>query len=258
MRYGALALIAILATARIADAGSVGVVVTGEEIMQTPLRAQLESWLRDHGHEPIASPLEPNAINQLVDCFVIEDKACAQKIVEQHAKADAILYARVEVVSNGTSRDVNLTMHWFRKGEPPKEERRVCQGCSDEAMRLTADSIITALVPAEAKKLPAAQPVKVILIAPPRASRTVPAIAVGVGVAALIAGGVLYATSEKDDGSQPTFRDTRPLGIGLGIGGAVAIGAGVIMILREGTPSDTGPAVAVTSHGGFVGWTSRF
>jgi len=232
--------------------------VTGEEIMQTPLRAQIESWLRAHAHEAVASPFEPNAINLLVDCFVIEDKACARNIVEQSAKADAILYARVETVSNGTSRDVILTMHWFVKGQDSVEERRVCQGCTDQAMRTTAESILTSLVPAETAKPSVAPATKLVIVAPPRASRTVPAITVGVGVAALIAGGVLYATSATDDGTQPKYRDTRPPGIGLAIGGAIAIGVGVIMMLREGPPRETGPAVAITPHGGYIGWTSRF
>jgi hypothetical protein len=259
MRCAAVVVVCLLSLARSADARSVGVVVTGEEIMQSPLRAQLELWLRGHGHEPVASPFEPNAINQLVDCFVIEDKACAQKVVEQHAKADAILYARIEVVSNGTSRDVIMTMHWFLKGKDPTAERKVCSGCSDDAMRQAADEMITALVPVEAVKIVAPPPPVRIVVVAPRASRMGPAIAVGTGVAALIAGGVLYATSETDDGSKPTYRDTKPLGIGLAIGGAVAIGIGVVLMLREGPAREpSGPAVAITPHGGFIGWTSRF
>lgn len=60
--------------------------------------------------------------------------------------------------------------------------------------------------------------------------RVLPWIAVGIGAAALIGGGLLYATSETDDGSQPTYRDTRPAGIGVAIGGGLLAGTGVFWV----------------------------
>lgn len=59
-----------------------------------------------------------------------------------------------------------------------------------------------------------------------------PWIAIGVGAAAIIGGGLLYATSETDDGSQPTYRDTRPAGIGVAIGGAALAGGGLLWMTR--------------------------
>jgi hypothetical protein len=246
--------VALGATAR---AQSVGVVVTGEEMLQSPLRAQLELWLRAHGHEPVASPLEPNELNSLVDCFVMEDMSCAQKIVE-HAKADAVLYVRVEAVSTAKSRDVTLDMHYFVKDSPVVKQHSTCEGCTDEAMHNAAEAAVAQLVPAEAPRTKVVpSPDVVVVHQTVHRSRTVPALVTGIGVASLIAGGVFYLTSEKDDGTQLYYRDTKPLGIGLGVGGAVLIGAGVILFLRE-PPRNAGPNVAVTPQGGFIGWTGAF
>ncbi len=62
--------------------------------------------------------------------------------------------------------------------------------------------------------------------------RVVPWLAIGVGVAAIIGGGLLYATSETDDGSQPTYRDSRPAGIGVALGGVAIAGSGVLWVAR--------------------------
>jgi hypothetical protein len=62
--------------------------------------------------------------------------------------------------------------------------------------------------------------------------RVVPWLAIGIGAAALIGGGLLYMTSETDDGTQPTYRDTRPAGIGVAIGGLALAGTGVLWVSR--------------------------
>jgi len=62
--------------------------------------------------------------------------------------------------------------------------------------------------------------------------RVFPWLAIGIGAAAIIGGGLLYVTSETDDGSQPTYRDARPAGIGVAIGGGVLAGTGVLWVAR--------------------------
>jgi len=62
--------------------------------------------------------------------------------------------------------------------------------------------------------------------------RVLPWLAIGIGAAAIIGGGLLYVTSETDDGSQPTYRDARPAGIGVAIGGGVLAGTGVLWVAR--------------------------
>jgi hypothetical protein len=135
--------------------GSVGVVVTGEATMQPQLVAQLETWLRTHGHDLISAPLPPDAINALIDCFVIEDQACARKIVEKHAKSRSVVFAQVSVTSGATALDrtVTLTAYWLDKGRDAVAERRFCERCTDATMRATADELMAALAGASSTRV---------------------------------------------------------------------------------------------------------
>ncbi len=87
-------------------------------------------------------------------------------------------------------------------------------------------------------------------------SRTLPALVIGAGVAVVIGGGVLYATSESPTGLHPTYRDTKPAGIGVAVGGAALVGVGVFLLLRGG--GETGPTVNVAAGGASAGWIGRF
>jgi hypothetical protein len=146
----ALALLSLAAVPARADGSideTVGVVVSGEAAMQPQLVAQLETWLRTHGHELVSTPLPPEAINALIDCFVIEDLACARQVVEKRAKTGSIVFAQVNLDSGRTAQDrnVTLTVHWLDKGKDARSERRLCERCTDDAMRSTADTVMTVL-----------------------------------------------------------------------------------------------------------------
>jgi hypothetical protein len=149
----ALFLVALATTAlatSAAHADGTGVVVTGDATLQAPLAATLEGWLRDHGRELVASPLEPDAINRLADCFVIEDEGCAKELIDKRASAPNVIYAKVAVAPNtkdGT-RDVTLTAYWFSKGHDPLADRRFCERCSDQSFKATADDLLAALAAA--------------------------------------------------------------------------------------------------------------
>jgi hypothetical protein len=146
----ALALISLAAAPARADDGideTVGVVVTGEATMQPQLVAQLETWLRMHGHDLVSTPLPPEAINALIDCFVIEDLACARQVVEKRAQTGAIVFAQVTLDAGQTAQDrtVTLTVHWLDKGKDVRTEHRECERCTDGTLRSTADTLMTAL-----------------------------------------------------------------------------------------------------------------
>lgn len=130
----------------------VGVVVTGEATMQPQLAAQLEMWLRAHGHELVSAPLPPEAINTLIDCFVIEDQGCASKVVEKRSKSSAVVFAQVSVTSGATALDrtVTLTAYWLDKGKEATSERRYCERCTDASLRDTADELMATLAGAGA------------------------------------------------------------------------------------------------------------
>jgi hypothetical protein len=142
-----LALLVALGSSARAD-GDVGVIVTGEGSMQPQLAAQIEGWLSQHGHTLVPSPLPPEAITALIDCFVIEDQGCARGIVEKRARSTSMVYARLDTennASNGT-RDVTLTAYWFDKGHDAVAERKICERCTDQLLRTTADQVMKTLV----------------------------------------------------------------------------------------------------------------
>jgi len=137
-----VAILALAAVPARAD-GTVGVIVTGESTMQPQLVAQLETWLRSHGHELVAAPLPADAISALIDCFVIEDQACARGVVEKRAKTKVVVFAQATVSAD---RSVTLTAYWFTKDKAPVTEHRTCERCTDVTMRRTADELMDALV----------------------------------------------------------------------------------------------------------------
>jgi hypothetical protein len=148
-----LALLIVIGLTSMAHAENVGVVVTGEATMQPQLVKQLESWLRKNGHELVPAPLPPEAVNTLVDCFVIEDEGCARGVIEKRSKSNAVVYARVDVAAAGDlEKTVTVLAYWFEKGKPAVAERRFCQRCTDATLATTADDVISALAKAGEKR----------------------------------------------------------------------------------------------------------
>jgi hypothetical protein len=88
-------------------------------------------------------------------------------------------------------------------------------------------------------------------------SRVVPGVALAVGGAAVVAGAILYVTSDTDDGSKFEYYDNRPVGIGVAAGGLAVAAVGTYLWIRAGA-RDSAPVVAVDHHGGFVGWSRAF
>jgi hypothetical protein len=86
----------------------------------------------------------------MIDCFVVEDIACARKIVDEHAKSDAIVFVRADSAPGaGNTRDVTLTGYWFDKGQANVfDEKRACEKCTDDKARQAADGLAAALAAA--------------------------------------------------------------------------------------------------------------
>jgi hypothetical protein len=148
-----LALLVMLWATAAHAGGNVGVVVTGEPAMQPQLAAQLEGWLRQHGHKLIDAPLPPDAVNTLIDCFVIEDEGCARGVVDKRARSATVVFARIEVADSASSgmRDITVTAYWFDKGRDLVAERRFCARCTEQTLRNTADEVMSALAGAGQK-----------------------------------------------------------------------------------------------------------
>lgn len=293
--------------------GGVGVVVTGEATLQPQLAAQLEDWLRQRGNVLVPSPLPSEAINALIDCFVIEDLGCARKVVEQQSKSPQMVFAKVDLADASSGmRDVTITAYWFETGADPIAVRRSCASCTDQALRALTDELMTSLAgkgraeigqvtlsssPAGARVLidgavvgvtpltyslpPGPHAITISLEGHADAARNVsvtkgetstvavdlapespprgklPVVGLGLGGAMLITGIVLYASSEEDTGDKFEYRETKALGIGVGIGGLAIVGISAYFLLR-GDAGPEGPAVAIVPGGAYVGWGRQF
>lgn len=85
-----------------------------------------------------------------------------------------------------------------------------------------------------------------------------PMLTMGAGVAMLVTGGVLFAIDKDKGPDEPEFiRDTAPWGIGIGLGGVLAVGGGYLWY-RTTKNHESRPVAAVTRTGSFVGWAGSF
>jgi hypothetical protein len=271
-RLAQLAVFAVLFATSAARA-DIGVVVTGEATLQPQLLSHLESWLKKRGFTVYSSALEPDAINTLIDCFVVEDLNCAKKVIEARAKSDAIIYARVDVApADNGKRDISIVGYWVAKGHDTMAERRICHGCTEKQMHDVVEDLMLILgkdppigshlhvpPPKQAAEATVASEPEAPMLPPsdeqPR--RVVPAVVMGIGAAVAITGAVLFATdSVSATGPQNEYRTGRTAGaicIGAGV---VTAGVGAWLWFHEGAHS--APVASVSHDGAVVGWAARF
>lgn len=309
-------LLVIICFAAPAQAGTVGVVVTGDAQLQVTLASQIEAWLRAHGHT-VAGALPPDAQSSLLNCMVIDDSACARGIVDTRAKSDSIVYGEVRAPRTRSSNATTLTVYWLVKGKEPVGMKRACEDCTPDLLDSTLDEMLTTVVGASElargrlalhsrpegltvmldnekvgitpleREVPAGKHTIVLMsrnrkvgertlriepevtaeITVPvtmpiepvahRPSRLVPGFTLAVGGAAVVAGAILYFTSDVDDGSKPRYTDRRPAGIGVAAGGVVLAALGTYLWLRTSS-SDSAPVVSFDAKGGTLGWAHAF
>jgi hypothetical protein len=128
-----------LLAARVARAGSVNVVATGDADLQATLSREAESWLRGHGHT-VGTPLSPDAVSTLLNCMVMDDQGCAAGVVEARASGDAVLFA--QAMKSRTSNATILIVYWFIKGKEPIGMRRACEECTPDLLTSTLDEML--------------------------------------------------------------------------------------------------------------------
>jgi hypothetical protein len=130
-----------LLVAGVAEANkSVGLLVTGD-VLKAPTQTQAETWLRAHDQKVVTTPLPPDAVKTLLDCFVIDDAKCSRGVVDARASAENVVVIRIDVVSK-KERDIRLSIDWFVKGRNPVSARRTCEECTEALLRTTIDSML--------------------------------------------------------------------------------------------------------------------
>jgi hypothetical protein len=86
----------------------------------------------------------------------------------------------------------------------------------------------------------------------------VPGLILSTGIAAIGTGVTLYLTSEKDTGRKLYYRETRPLGMGVALGGVAFTALGAILWHHASGDDDSAPVAHLDSHGGTIGWSHAF
>jgi len=134
--------LALLFLVRLAHA-DVGVVVSGDPNLQARVLDVAQQWLQNKNQTLVAAPLG-DASTTLIDCFVIEDMACARKVFDEKSKASTVVFIRVDMAASG-SRDYQLGAYWFARGAEPVGEKRMCANCDDNALQATMGDLMTVL-----------------------------------------------------------------------------------------------------------------
>ncbi len=89
-------------------------------------------------------------------------------------------------------------------------------------------------------------------------SSTLPKVTMGAGVAMIVTGGILFAMDKDRGPDEPEFiRDTAPWGLGIGLGGVLAVGGGYLWY-RTTKNHESRPVAALSRTGSFVGWAGSF
>jgi hypothetical protein len=137
-----LVVLVLLLLVRVASA-DVGVIVAGDPNMQASVMSDVQRWVQDKKHALTAAPLG-DATTAMIDCFVMDDVACARKVFEAKSRATTVVFVRVDMQSG--ERSFVFNAYWFTKGKQPINEKRACTQCVDASLHGTVDALMIALL----------------------------------------------------------------------------------------------------------------
>jgi hypothetical protein len=231
-----LALLALVMATGVARAdGGVGVVVTGPGSLQNDVESHLESWLREHGHDIVRTPMSHDAVTTIANCFVIDDLKCARGVVEARSKADSVVFARID----SAGKDITLTTYWFVKGHEVISERRVCEACKGGEWQELADTMMDTLAASQVdtgKLMIESRPPGLIVMIDNVEVGATPydqELPIGNHSIALTHGGVIVARKDVDIRDGKTKRLIIETDVGAHhsrVGPAILLGAGIALI----------------------------
>jgi hypothetical protein len=124
----------------LASAKSIGLLVTGEHL-KAPTQSAAEKWLRARASKVVTNPLPADAVNSLLNCFVLDDPKCMRSVVDARSTTDILISIRIDVAGK-KHRDVRLTIDWFVKGSSPVSSRRNCDKCTEAVLRSTLGTML--------------------------------------------------------------------------------------------------------------------
>lgn len=248
MRVALVALVLALAGTASAANRTTGVAISGDGVNTSELTAHLRTVLEARDYQFSDEALSNDATSTIANCFVLDDFECAKGVFDARGKTDTLVYARTEQTKGGS---VMFTLYWFEKGRVPSGERRACEKCTPATWHTLVKEMLGRLQGMPAKR-------RVARRGEDRPSRTLPAILLASGVAAIAAGGVfLYYGSRGGPNDKFIYPDSTPVGIALAaIGGGATIGGTVLLIQAGSDSADT--VAALPSRSFVVSWTGRF
>jgi plastocyanin len=156
LRPGALALLAFtcllaLGAPRVARAEGIGLVVAGEPGKAPYVTDAIAPWLGDHGHEVKLGLLPDPDLKKLVDCFLLDDEACARPIIAAAAAGlPRVAFIMIQVDRDAAGNDAVTLTGWLfvADGAVRAAERRQCDACRLDALGQAATGLITAMMTA--------------------------------------------------------------------------------------------------------------
>jgi hypothetical protein len=248
LAYLVLAMIAGLARA---DAEKTGVVATGEASLKREVSGHITTWLRGQGHAVKASPLSPDAIDTIMNCFTLDDLTCARGVFEARAKAGRMVFARVDVAGQ----NITFNVYWFVAGREPIAERRTCEQCDAAAWHATLDGMLGRLT-GDDERRPQLTPMPGGTEEP--GSRWVAGGLLAAGIATIATGGVFLFYGSADGADRKyIYPDSTPVGIVLCAVGAGATIGGTILLIQAGSRG-SGPVATAGPGGAYLGWAGHF
>jgi hypothetical protein len=125
----------------IARAG-VGVVTAGEPTAQGPVDQLVKAWLHEHGFE--VDELVGDVKTSFVNCFVLEDLACARGVFEARSPSTHLVHVQIHL-ELGDGPNYTLTSYWFVKGHDPVVDKRRCERCDPAALGAVVNEMMRTL-----------------------------------------------------------------------------------------------------------------
>lgn len=119
--------------------------VTGEPALQGKLRTHVTAWLGQHGFTVSPKPLSSDAQKTLINCFLIEDMACARGVFDHQATVDYLVFVRADLVGGKKSKEANLVAYWFLKDRDAVADKRNCKPCANKVLAKTAAEVLAAV-----------------------------------------------------------------------------------------------------------------